>query len=170
MPSREPSRPAAAPAGARQPLRLGARETKGLHGRDGVFARGTGGVGAFAVGVEAVVPPHDRHVVGSGTGVADSSLDRKSVRGEAQRLDAPEQGRLPPGGSEAIDPATAGTEATILGLRLDTGLPVAAADEPPFAALAGWATEAGLLERAGDRLRLTTRGRLLSNELFARLL
>ena len=40
---------------------------------------------------------------------------------------------------------------------------------PPFGDVAAWAADAGLLERRDDRLVLTTEGRLLSNELFARL-
>jgi oxygen-independent coproporphyrinogen-3 oxidase len=79
---------------------------------------------------------------------------------------------LPPGGAEPLDPGTAATEAVILALRLDTGLPLADAATGPLEPHLAWATEAGLLEpAAGDppRVRLTTRGRLLSNELFRRL-
>ena len=58
----------------------------------------------------------------------------------------------------------------ILGLRLDTGLPLSAASEPPLGDWFGWALAAELLEvTAADRIVLTTRGRLLSNELFSRL-
>ena len=77
---------------------------------------------------------------------------------------------LPPGGSEPLDEATGAAEAAILGLRLDTGLPRDAATQPPLDAWFGWALAAELLEVTdGDRIVLTTRGRLLSNELFARL-
>ena len=73
---------------------------------------------------------------------------------------------LPPGGAEVLDAAAA--ESLFLGLRLARGIPRDAAlgriDE--FA----WAAEHGLIEDApGDRVRLTLRGRLLSNELFSRL-
>jgi hypothetical protein len=69
-----------------------------------------------------------------------------------------------------LDDGLAATETTILGLRLDTGLPLAAATEPPLEAWFGWALAAELLEvTTNDRIVLTTRGRLLSNELFARL-
>ena len=76
--------------------------------------------------------------------------------------------RLPPGGSEIIDEATAASEAMILGLRTARGISRAVAlsrtDE------LAWALEAELLEDApGQRVRLTLRGRLLSNELFSRL-
>jgi oxygen-independent coproporphyrinogen-3 oxidase len=78
--------------------------------------------------------------------------------------------RLPPGGQEIIDARTEGTERLILGLRLDSGVPRDVALDDPLASAAPWAIDAGLLEADGERLRLTTRGRLLSNELFARLL
>ncbi len=78
--------------------------------------------------------------------------------------------RLPPGGSEPIDPTVAAAERVILGLRLDTGIPVAASREPPLADVFGWALAAELLNVTTDeRVVLTTRGRLLSNELFSRL-
>jgi coproporphyrinogen III oxidase-like Fe-S oxidoreductase len=41
--------------------------------------------------------------------------------------------------------------------------------EPPLAASFDWALDAGLLTVTDDRIVLTTRGRLLSNELFSRL-
>jgi putative oxygen-independent coproporphyrinogen III oxidase len=78
--------------------------------------------------------------------------------------------QLPPGGSEALDPATAAAEGAILGLRTDRGLPRSAAIEPPLADVFGWALAAELLTiDESDRIVLTTRGRLLSNELFSRL-
>jgi oxygen-independent coproporphyrinogen-3 oxidase len=78
--------------------------------------------------------------------------------------------RLPPGGSEVIDPATAASEAVILGLRTDRGVPRGAALEPPLADWFGWALAAELFALTDDdRVVLTTRGRLLSNELFSRL-
>jgi len=80
----------------------------------------------------------------------------------------------PPGGRETIAAETASAERVILALRLDTGVPAAWAEGAPLAGWRGWAESAGLLERVevdeGDRLRLTLRGRLLSNELFRRLL
>jgi oxygen-independent coproporphyrinogen-3 oxidase len=77
---------------------------------------------------------------------------------------------LPPGGSETIEPETAAAEAVILGLRTDRGVALAAAQEPPLADAFGWALAAELLDvTSDDRIVLTTRGRLLSNELFLRL-
>ena len=50
------------------------------------------------------------------------------------------------------------------------GIPLAASQEPPLADVFGWALAAELLDvTTDDRVVLTTRGRLLSNELFARL-
>jgi oxygen-independent coproporphyrinogen-3 oxidase len=78
--------------------------------------------------------------------------------------------RLPPAGSEVLDPTTAAVEAIILGLRTDRGVPMTAAHEPPLGDEFGWALAGELLEvTTDDRVVLTTRGRLLSNELFARL-
>jgi oxygen-independent coproporphyrinogen-3 oxidase len=78
--------------------------------------------------------------------------------------------QLPPGGSEAIDPGTAAAEGVILALRLDTGIAAAAAQAAPLADHYGWALAAELIELTPhDRIVLTTRGRLLSNELFSRL-
>ena len=79
---------------------------------------------------------------------------------------------LPPGGMETVDASLAAAEATILGLRLDAGIPLADAETGPLAPHLRWATEVGLLElvpASEPHVRLTTRGRLLSNELFARL-
>ncbi|HUQ77796.1 MAG TPA: coproporphyrinogen-III oxidase family protein [Patescibacteria group bacterium] len=79
--------------------------------------------------------------------------------------------RLPPGGADPLDPSGAAIETAILGLRTDRGLPLAARAEPPLAAVYPWAVDAGLLVTNGDeRIVLTTRGRLLSNELFRRLI
>ena len=78
--------------------------------------------------------------------------------------------QLPPGGSEVLDDRTAAAERAILGLRLDAGIPLAWAQEPPLADALEWALAAELIEvTPTDRVRLTTRGRLLSNELFSRL-
>ena len=105
------------------------------------------------------------------------AFDGSTRRWNAARLDGwlraltPPEGppSLPPGGSEAIDREAAETERIVLGLRTDTGVPAEAAGRPPLDRVADWALEAGLLRRHADRLVLTTQGRLLSNEVFARL-
>jgi oxygen-independent coproporphyrinogen-3 oxidase len=106
------------------------------------------------------------------------AFDGATRRWNAARLDAwldallPGAGgtpRLPPGGSERLTAAVAAAERVILGLRLDRGLPARSAARPPLDRAAGWALQHDLLAIVGDRIALTTRGRLLSNELFARL-
>jgi putative oxygen-independent coproporphyrinogen III oxidase len=107
------------------------------------------------------------------------AFDGTSRRWNAARLDAylaaldPPGGgtpTLPPGGGETLDQATVAAERVILGLRTERGLPLREADEGPLADSFGWALSMELLEVTGDgRMVLTTRGRLLSNELFARL-
>ena len=77
---------------------------------------------------------------------------------------------LPPGGAERLDDGAAAIEELILGLRLDTGVALATAHEPPLGDIFGWALAAELLTVTDDdRVVLTTRGRLLSNEVFSRL-
>ena len=113
--------------------------------------------------------PHE--AVGPGA----HAFDGVSRRWNAARLDgyvaalgARPTPALPPGGTEPVEGAR--SEALILGLRLDTGVPLATAHEPPLADLFGWALASELLVvTTDDRVTLTTRGRLLSNELFARL-
>jgi oxygen-independent coproporphyrinogen-3 oxidase len=81
--------------------------------------------------------------------------------------------RLPPGGQETLDGATAAAEVMVLGLRTDRGVAAgpALAAGSPFAEALAWGAANGLVEPTADgRIVLTTRGRLLSNELFARLL
>jgi oxygen-independent coproporphyrinogen-3 oxidase len=106
------------------------------------------------------------------------AFDGRTRRWNAARLDgylaalAPvddADARLPPGAAEVIDDRVADLERVILGLRLERGLPANWAVRPPLRAVAPWAIANGLLARIGGRLRLTTRGRLLSNELFGRL-
>jgi len=103
------------------------------------------------------------------------AFDGTTRRWNAARLDAylaalrGPTPRLPPGGAEDLDADTAAAEEVILALRLDRGVPAQAATRPPFDAVAPWAVDAGLLEQRADRFVLTIDGRLLSNELFARL-
>jgi oxygen-independent coproporphyrinogen-3 oxidase len=78
--------------------------------------------------------------------------------------------RLPPGGRETADARTARAESVLLALRTSHGVSPAVALKPEFSAAFAWAAEHGMTETATGRLRLTRRGRLLSNEIFARLL
>ena len=69
-----------------------------------------------------------------------------------------------------IDAATAESEAMVLGLRMDDGVPAVAVEAPRFRDAIDWARSNGLATWDSDgRVRLTMRGRMLSNEVFARL-
>jgi oxygen-independent coproporphyrinogen-3 oxidase len=78
---------------------------------------------------------------------------------------------------ETVTPELAMADTLILGLRLIDGVSLEAFRSrygvdalDAFAQQLGESIELGLLETSGDRLRLTERGRLLGNEVFARLL
>ena len=101
--------------------------------------------------------------VGPGAHAFDGTSTR---RWNAARLDAYlaalEAGSLPPG---RLEPAPV-NESMILALRTSTGVPREVLSDS-----LAWAVAHGLVEDAdGGNVRLTRRGRLLSNELFARLL
>lgn len=92
-------------------------------------------------------------------------------------LAALEEGLLPPAEEEELDLPTATGEGMMLGLRLTAGVPYAAFRErygaemetlygPILQELAGL----GLLEQDRERVRLSPRGRLLGNQVFARFL
>jgi oxygen-independent coproporphyrinogen-3 oxidase len=107
------------------------------------------------------------------------AFDGVTRRWNAARLDAyvaaltstnGDSPSLPPGGAERVDPRTAAAEALILALRTDRGVARATVDEPTVAAAFRWASIEGLTALADERVVLTTRGRLLSNELFSRLI
>ncbi len=112
--------------------------------------------------------------VGPGAHAFDGAIRRWNAANVGRYIAAlaPASGSpvLPPGAFERLDAATAAAESIVLGLRTDRGVPRSAATEPPLADSFGWALAAELLTiDAADRIVLTTRGRLLSNELFARL-
>jgi coproporphyrinogen III oxidase-like Fe-S oxidoreductase len=114
--------------------------------------------------------------VGPGAHAFDGALTR---RWNAARLDAylsallPTNGArptLPPGSSETADLATAQAERAILALRTRNGWKSEGTDQSAFRDALAWGTDQCLLEADGSAVRLTRRGRLLSNEVFARLL
>ena len=115
--------------------------------------------------------------IGPGAHASDGGLVRSwnaaSLRGYLDAL-LPTDGTppgLPPGDRERVSPATAAAERAILGLRLTAGIDAdVAGSDPAIERALAWAAANGLAERTGDRSRLTARGRLLSNEVFARLL
>ncbi len=80
------------------------------------------------------------------------------------------EGRLPPGGEDVVDASTALAEEAILGLRLMEGIEAGLAGQPAVTTGLAWGRQHGLVETHGTRTRLTQRGRLLANEVFARLL
>jgi len=114
--------------------------------------------------------PHQ--AVGPGAHAFDGAFTR---RWNAARLDgylaALSADSLPPGGRETVDEATASAELAILNLRTRTGLPASLASSPALRSALSSARANGLLETTDDSgYRLTMTGRLLSNEVFARLL
>lgn len=108
------------------------------------------------------------------------AFDGRTRRWNAARLDAylaallPGDGlppRLPPGGKQPDQPTGRESEAAILALRTSAGLPADALERVALGPSLTWALDTTLLERTPeDRLVLTLTGRLLSNELFSRLI
>jgi oxygen-independent coproporphyrinogen-3 oxidase len=145
---------------------IGALAPDGDLARGSGLARGSalapGGAGKAAGAVE---PNGAGQPVGAGEPVLPpASAPPASALGASAALPA-----LPPGGSEELSAADAALESIVLGLRMARGVPRerALAQADVFT----WAAEMGLVEDGpDDRIRLTLRGRLLSNELFARLL
>jgi oxygen-independent coproporphyrinogen-3 oxidase len=119
--------------------------------------------------------PYD--AVGLGAHAFDGETRRWNAanleRYVAALLPADGAATLPPGGLERLDTRTAASERVILAMRLDDGVDAETATAPEFEPAFAWAEASGLIERfdrdGRTRLRLTTRGRLLSNELFRRL-
>ena len=62
-----------------------------------------------------------------------TATSRRSIRRTAERRACLRAA------SSTLDEATAAAERTILGLRMDRGLPLSDADEPPLAESFGWA-------------------------------
>lgn len=98
---------------------------------------------------------------------------------QAVSHDSPGQAGAGPSveGSERIGRVLESAETLMLGLRLDEGVSsddfAARFGEPPSSIYAGVVSELsdlGLLEESCESLRLTRRGRILSNEVFSRLL
>lgn len=85
-----------------------------------------------------------------------------NLRTPERYIEAVNRGESPEGGGEDLDPETRHLEGLQLSLRTRDGVPSAAIDESDPAL-------AGLLERRGERIVLTRRGRLLANEVAMRL-
>ena len=103
----------------------------------------------------------------------DAALERRPARRLPRGADAAGDGapRLPPGGSETLDAGDRGGRGRDPRPAHGRGVPIAAAHEPPLADAVrlGAGGRAASTSTPDDRVVLTTRGRLLSNELFARL-
>jgi oxygen-independent coproporphyrinogen-3 oxidase len=84
-----------------------------------------------------------------------------NVRTPERYIDLLGSGRPPAGGEEVLDAATRELEALQLALRTRRGVPAGALPDDPVLD--------ELVSRQGDRRVLTTRGRLLANEVAARL-
>jgi oxygen-independent coproporphyrinogen-3 oxidase len=105
------------------------------------------------------------------------AFDGETRRWNGARLDAYVAALLPPDGTIAALPPGATSdqepsdgEAAMLALRTRDGLPATALDRPELETGLRWALDADLLRPDADRLVLTRRGRLLSNEVFTRLI
>jgi oxygen-independent coproporphyrinogen-3 oxidase len=122
-----------------------------------------------------------QHLAYEAVGPGAHAFDGRVRRWNAARLDAylaallpgeDEAPSLPPGGIEPLDGPTLAAERAILGLRLRQGISretLAAAD--PGGTVLSWAAQTGLLTAAQDgAISFTDRGRLLSNEVYLRLL
>ncbi|HLY84436.1 MAG TPA: radical SAM family heme chaperone HemW [Acidimicrobiales bacterium] len=84
-----------------------------------------------------------------------------NVRTPERYLRAVATGRSPIAGEERLDPPVRALEALQLALRTRDGVPAAALPDDPGLA--------GLVRRSGSRARLSLQGRLLENEVAARL-
>ena len=95
-----------------------------------------------------------------------------NLRTPERYLAAIAAGTSPEAGSETLDPNTRSDEALVLSLRTAAGIKLPPADAEPggVAACIDELVDLGLLDRSGDRAVLTRRGRLLGNEVAARLL
>jgi oxygen-independent coproporphyrinogen-3 oxidase len=113
-----------------------------------------------------------RDYLGIGIGaVSTLGLERRTNRPSLTGfIDALEQGCAPPRSVELLSPDERARERLLLGLRLDEPLSTAGLehviDPDGLARMAGM----GLVEAAGDTLRLTPRGRLLANDVVSTLI
>ncbi|SRR5579884_3098306 len=117
--------------------------------------------------------------LGLGAGAVSTlgGVRRKNTPNVGEHLAAVRAGRRVYAEVEPLDAATARREALMLGLRLRGGVDAAAYEArfgEPLAAACGPGleelVEGGFLEWQGDRLRLTDRALLVSNEVLLRLL
>jgi oxygen-independent coproporphyrinogen-3 oxidase len=105
-----------------------------------------------------------------GFGVDAHSYDGATRWGNADDLDEymarVERGESPLAARETVDERQRAEERWFLGLRQNAGVALAGADRDRFGGEIARLAAEGLLEFYEDRVRLTARGRLLSNEVF----
>ncbi len=106
--------------------------------------------------------------LGIGSAAHGHTAGRRSwnVRIPERYVDCIRRGETPEAGSETLDGAARAEEALTLSLRTSAGAVVSEAAEDLVADL----VQGALLERVGARVALTLRGRLLANDVTARLL
>jgi putative oxygen-independent coproporphyrinogen III oxidase len=109
--------------------------------------------------------------VGPGAHAYDGVATRRWNAANLERyVSALVAGDLPPGNAETTTDSQSAAEHAILRLRTAAGIPLAESESPSVKSAVSWALSNQLLERTEGRVRLTVRGRLLSNEVFARLM
>jgi oxygen-independent coproporphyrinogen-3 oxidase len=110
--------------------------------------------------------------VGPGAHAFDGHRTRRWNAAHLGRyMDALARDEMPPGQDLVSDLAAAASDRAILHLRTRDGLQPRSCSNPAFVPAIAWGRAWGLLEPKPDGgVRLTRRGRLLSNELFVRLL
>lgn len=122
---------------------------------------------------------HNLPYLGMGAGAHSFFAARRfsNERDPATYIKRVKQGYIPEVASELVEAPQAMSETAFLALRTAMGLHLPTFEERfgvPFAHFVGerldTVIQAGLLECADDWLRLSTRGRLLGNEVFLRLL
>jgi putative oxygen-independent coproporphyrinogen III oxidase len=113
---------------------------------------------------------HDYLGVGVGA-VSTIGLERRRVRPSLPRyLAAVEAGETPPVEVEHLTPGERATERVMLGLRLDRPFATDAAGDVIDLEEANRLARAGLVELANGTIRLTDRGRFLTNSVLAAIL
>ena len=108
----------------------------------------------------------------AGFGVDAHSFDGDdrwaNVDSVGEYLERAGRGESPVAARHAVDDQRRTEERLFLGLRQNQGVELAPAERARYQREIATMAETGLLELSGDWLRLTPRGRMLSNEVFAR--
>jgi oxygen-independent coproporphyrinogen III oxidase len=113
-----------------------------------------------------------RDYLGLGVGAVGTvdGVRRRNAPRLAPYLAAAREGRDPPHATEPLDARTRAFERLMLGLRLDAGVERAAVADVLDAAAVGPLVAGGLVGEGDGRIHLTRRGRMLANDVTARLL